>query len=278
MDESLYLPSEEKEQGHQKPKPPRTRNKDENRRSTTPSSPSLRGMSSVFVQVLVFTVTCLMITQKTLLRSASQSSRGLSSLEEQDSYLPKTMETDLSQQAFSEHLPESSPTLKHMKHVDYPQQIETESKASRHTPNIIVQNKKVKTKTHSPTRIVEERDSECIFRGSALYRSIYVYPSPSDKEWEGEILSKYARAAGQNISWPWLEMDQRLKQEGKAQYDANNKDFNQYTTELLVRDIIEHPDSCLRTYDPESASLFYIPYLPSKYMVFASVCVYHTFV
>jgi hypothetical protein len=268
MDESLYLPNEEHE--HQKPKP-RKKDEENDKRRTAFSSSSGRMASSTILQMTLFSVACLVITQKTLLLSASQSSRGLSSLEEQPFTLPK-MKTDASPQehATREHPLEASQKSKHMKHVNRLRQIHSESvgpsiqeSAERHGPNLIVENNKMKTNV-SPTRIVDERDSECIFRDSPLYRSIYVYPSPLDKEWKGGILSEYAStAAGQNISWPWLEMDERLKQEGKAQYDANNKDFNQYTTELLVRDIITHPESCLRTNDPESASLFYIPYLPT---------------
>jgi hypothetical protein len=99
----------------------------------------------------------------------------------------------------------------------------------------------------------------CSFQNSPIYRSIYVYPSPLDAEWKGGILSDHGKR--QNITWPWLAIDDRLKAEGKAHYDYNDKGFDQYTTELLVRDIITHPDSCLRTYDPDAASLFYIPYL-----------------
>jgi hypothetical protein len=101
----------------------------------------------------------------------------------------------------------------------------------------------------------------CPFQNSSIYRSVYVYPSPLDAEWKGSILSD--RGKHQNITWPWLEIDDRLKAEGKAHYDANHKGFNQYTTELLIRDILTHPDSCLRTYNPDAASLFYVPYLPS---------------
>ncbi len=37
----------------------------------------------------------------------------------------------------------------------------------------------------------------------------------------------------------------------------------QYNTELLVREIITNPNSCLRTHDPEQATLFYVPYMPA---------------
>ena len=95
-----------------------------------------------------------------------------------------------------------------------------------------------------------------------MYRSIFVYPNPLEKEyWSGDILSKYGKES--NITWPWLAMDERTRREGIAHYDSLDKNFNQYTTELLVKEILTNPDSCLRTFDPETAALFYVPYLPS---------------
>lgn len=102
--------------------------------------------------------------------------------------------------------------------------------------------------------------SECLFRDSPLYRSIFVYPSPGEPEWQGSILS----AAGMSIqSFPWQEIDRRTK--AKEEYHYRYRDFRatQYSTELLVREIITNPNSCLRSHDPETASLFYVPYLPS---------------
>lgn len=117
------------------------------------------------------------------------------------------------------------------------------------------------SKVNRPQEKKQSIRSSCPFAESPLYKSIYVYPSPMDAEWKGSILSEHGKHG--NITWPWLEMDRRLKAEGKAHYDANHNGFNQYTTELLIRDIMTHPDSCLRTIDPEQASLFYVPYLPS---------------
>lgn len=78
-------------------------------------------------------------------------------------------------------------------------------------------------------------DEDCIFRNSSLYRSIYVYPSPTDKDdWKDSILSKWGIENKHNITWPWLEIDERTRREGIAHYDSSNVDFNQYTTELLV--------------------------------------------
>lgn len=39
--------------------------------------------------------------------------------------------------------------------------------------------------------------------------------------------------------------------------------MGQYTLELIVREMMLHPESCLQTRNPEKAKLFYVPYLPS---------------
>jgi len=70
---------------------------------------------------------------------------------------------------------------------------------------------------------------------------------------------------GRNLTamqWPWIKIDETAKQEAQAHYDVESQNV-QYTTELLVRELMINPKSCLRTYDPEEATLFYVPYLPS---------------
>jgi hypothetical protein len=107
-------------------------------------------------------------------------------------------------------------------------------------------------------------DGNCPFRNSPLYRKVYVYPTfgEVDNGWSGSILSD----AGRNLStlspWPWLKWERDSKRNATSHYDIDGQHV-QYATELLVRDIITHPDSCLRTNNPEEATLFYVPYLPS---------------
>jgi hypothetical protein len=101
----------------------------------------------------------------------------------------------------------------------------------------------------------------CPFRDSSLVESIYVYPSPGSAEFTGDILSDYARSHAVE-EYPWIAIDAHCKQAGIGPYELGNQ-LQQYNTELLVRDIILHPHSCLRTHDPEQAKLFYVPYLPS---------------
>ncbi len=110
-----------------------------------------------------------------------------------------------------------------------------------------------------PTRA---EDKDCIFLNSSLYRSIYVYPTWMNKEdgWHGPILHD----KNKNVAkWPWIEMDERAKKERFGQYAEKPNEMGHYSLELIVREIITHPDSCLRTMDPMKASLFYVPYLPS---------------
>jgi hypothetical protein len=104
-------------------------------------------------------------------------------------------------------------------------------------------------------------DSDCIFRDSPIYRKVYVYPNPGEEGWEGDILT----SAGHNVSamkWPWLDLDKAARKKARSHYNIESSNV-QYTTELLVRELMINPKSCLRTYDPEEATLFYVPYLPS---------------
>ena len=113
----------------------------------------------------------------------------------------------------------------------------------------------------------DDPDANCPFYDSTLYRSIYVYPSPGEERWEkakddGIVLDNNKNHINSTTIWPWIEIDRRAKRQGLFHYDRKGPAV-QYATELLVRDIITHPDSCLQTDDPENASLFYVPYLPS---------------
>jgi hypothetical protein len=74
-------------------------------------------------------------------------------------------------------------------------------------------------------------------------------------------------AAGQswNISlpaWPWLDLRRQSQLQQTSHYNINGHHV-QYSTELLVREVMISPKSCLRTYNPEEATLFYVPYLSS---------------
>jgi hypothetical protein len=88
-----------------------------------------------------------------------------------------------------------------------------------------------------------------------------VYPSPGDQDWTGSILSKEGRLLT-NSSWPWLKFDRQTRQAETNHYHVSSQ-HAQFATELLVRQILTHPQSCLRTYNPDEATLFLVPYLPS---------------
>ena len=108
---------------------------------------------------------------------------------------------------------------------------------------------------------VDNSDRSCIFRDSPIYRSVFVYPSPGEKERQGDILTSHGKA--RTKMYPWQEIDNRTKALGEFHYRIRDARANQYTTELLVREIFTNPNSCLRTHNPEQATLFYVPYMPS---------------
>jgi hypothetical protein len=50
---------------------------------------------------------------------------------------------------------------------------------------------------------VDDPDKACPFRNSTIYRSVYVYPSPGDDDWQGSILSPEGRLLNNSSSsWP----------------------------------------------------------------------------
>lgn len=115
--------------------------------------------------------------------------------------------------------------------------------------------------------VTNEEDADCIFRDSKIYRKVFVYPSPNEPEWteeatkaiEKSLLTNHGRTT---MMWPWLDIDAKARAAEQGHYNINSQNV-QYTSELLIREIMVNPQSCLRTYDPEQAELFYVPYLPS---------------
>lgn len=120
------------------------------------------------------------------------------------------------------------------------------------------------------TKYIDASDAACPFRDSPLYRSIYVYPTPDfTSNRTGEELHRHnpiyspRGGDGEHLSpYPWLHWDNVTKTDGWGHYDVGSQ-MGQYTLELIVRDIITHPNSCLATTNPEESKLFYVPYLPS---------------
>jgi hypothetical protein len=103
----------------------------------------------------------------------------------------------------------------------------------------------------------------CPFKDSSLVESIYVYPIPNSPDFTGDILSTHAQTNNSIIEeYPWVAIDAKARADASGPYDTTSQ-LVQYNTELMVRDVITHPESCLRTDDPETATLFYVPYLPS---------------
>lgn len=110
---------------------------------------------------------------------------------------------------------------------------------------------------------IHDDDDDCPFRDSPIYKKVYVYPNHGDMDngWSGDMLSEHGKDP-QHPRWPFLDLDSNARAAGTGHYNTQSQNV-QYTTELLVREIMTHPNSCLRTYDPEDATLFYVPYLPS---------------
>lgn len=105
-------------------------------------------------------------------------------------------------------------------------------------------------------------DSECPFRQSSLYRKVYVYPDYGSTDWHGSILSLAGRE-NRSLPWPWLEIDRQARMTKSGHYDIDALYFGQYATELIMRELLTNPRSCLRSQSPEGASLFFVPYMSS---------------
>jgi len=106
-------------------------------------------------------------------------------------------------------------------------------------------------------------DAECPFRNSSIYRKVFVYPNHGDVEngWNGSILSEAGRR-GEVERWPWLRYDEMARKLGTVHYNVGGSNA-QFATEQLVQELLTNPSSCLRTHDPEEATLFYVPFLAS---------------
>jgi len=134
----------------------------------------------------------------------------------------------------------------------------TQQQQQQQGAQFIQDNPAPKLRTNSNPK---EDDKDCIFRDSPLYRKVFVYPNPGEPGWEGDLLTESGRNRTA-MQWPWLAIDHKARQDAQGHYDIDSQ-IVQYTTELLVRELMVNPKSCLRTYNPEEATLFYVPYLPS---------------
>lgn len=113
----------------------------------------------------------------------------------------------------------------------------------------------------------EDADSGCPFRDSPLYRSVYVYPHPNEPHYWVDSIRSSAGGKSNNgtVDWPWLAIDDRIRRDetsGHSHYEVKSN-MAQFALGIIVREIFVHPKSCLRTDDPETAKLFYVPYLSS---------------
>ncbi len=71
-------------------------------------------------------------------------------------------------------------------------------------------------------------DYDCPFRNSAIYRSIYVYPSPESEEWvkneSGVVTGKREIFSGR---YPWDEIDDSSHKLSIGPYDIDNDELMQ---------------------------------------------------
>ena len=106
---------------------------------------------------------------------------------------------------------------------------------------------------------ISSDDMKCPFRHSKLYRTIYVYEHP-----ERGPLSMRAPSANDTVfeEWPWIPILQNSSEEEYGHFGMATP-MDQYTLEIIVNEIFPNPSSCLRTYNPESAVLFYVPFFNS---------------
>jgi hypothetical protein len=136
---------------------------------------------------------------------------------------------------------------------------EIQTKAEKQEANEATTN----TPTQTPAAVPHD-DKDCPFRNSPIYRKVFVYPNHGDVKngWSGDILSPAGRNLSSLARWPWLDMEESSRRNATGHYNIKGQNV-QYSTELLVREIMINPKSCLRTSNPEEATLFYVPYLPS---------------
>lgn len=115
----------------------------------------------------------------------------------------------------------------------------------------------------SPTEDNKDDDSKCPYVDSSLYRKVYIYEHPD--QGPAHMRADYNSAGDTNTTkkyeeWPWLEYQRLSKEQGNAHYGLSNQ-VDQYALEIIVHSILAN--TCLRTYDPEEATLFYVPFLNS---------------
>jgi len=130
----------------------------------------------------------------------------------------------------------------------------------------------------------DELDASCPFRHSPLYRKIYIYPTYNGSHWidDGFTLKQLQQivsdvrkstlssddsnnvtgsfSSAQMPAYPWVYWDNLTKAEETINYHPRGNQA-QYNSGILFRSLLTHPRSCLRTFDPDEAALFYVPYM-----------------
>jgi Exostosin family len=116
-----------------------------------------------------------------------------------------------------------------------------------------------------------EKDTDCPFRNSSLYRSIFVYPNPhTDAALFAKFRSKIFVATTtantiSTIQWPWILQRDKIRRDGTFLYNIDNPPLTQFALDLVVYEMMTSSQSCLRTDNPDNAKLFFVPFLPSVF-------------
>ncbi len=131
--------------------------------------------------------------------------------------------------------------------------------------SVIATEDNVSSSSNSIQTMIEDPDADCPFRHSPLYRSIFVYPSPHDTLLFNKMKSDRAGASNNGtVIWPWLAINEEFREKKLLMFHVN-QDWNHFSIEQCVHDMMTLPNSCLRTNDPERAKLFYVPHLETMY-------------
>ncbi|CAB9503371.1 Probable glucuronosyltransferase [Seminavis robusta] len=104
----------------------------------------------------------------------------------------------------------------------------------------------------------------CAFPDSPLHQSIFVYPNPHT---EATLFAKFQSTtnATTTIEWPWILQRDKMRREGTFLLDETDPSLSQFALDLLVYELFTSPCACLRTHNPATAKLFFVPFLPSVF-------------
>lgn len=84
-------------------------------------------------------------------------------------------------------------------------EFEARKGVSKRGSNDLGEQKNKKVKNEPNENRYDDSDQHCIFRDSPIYRSVFVYPSPGENEWQGDILTPHGKV--RTNLYPWQESE-----------------------------------------------------------------------